>query len=633
MTSRSRIDRSLATAAHPALAIGLAATGAMLVLLQAFRVFMPYLVFEVDQSERGTLARIALTVFGLTFLGALLFRVFGGRTTLVTAAIMLIVGRLGFQFTEAPGARWRLAAATLVACLWLLIVVLPTGGEAIGFGIGFAFLIDLILRAARGTLDLPWMPGVVEHLATILIAGIVAFAAYGMLRSGALTELEAPFAPSARYVGIGSGLALWLIAAGNPGFAELYAEVALPGAFALLSIGVLVALLPGAIQARRWSSMFDTPILAVASGLLGAFAVLAWWRDWGRWLELIAMPVFAFAVTRLTMQCAKTPESLAVPGRWRTGATITIGLLLQAGFLFLYFARTGPTQLYLIPIAILTGCAALAARSSAIERGGRVVLGRAIATAGVAVLLALAWLVWDEPDTAITSAETAGLTVMTFNIQEGFSNENIWSLEETARVIERHDPDIAVLQEITRGWLVMSSADQVRWLAERLGMDYAYAGNSHDGLWGNAILSKLPILSTDSVTFSTTDNLRRSALAIEVDTADGPLLVIDTHLDNPREATDVRLQQIEELIEFWGGTAPAIIAGDFNADPGSVEWQAMIDAGLVDTGEGTTETTSEDERRIDYIFVTPDLPLSGYNVPDIWVSDHRPVLVELSLSP
>jgi endonuclease/exonuclease/phosphatase family metal-dependent hydrolase len=222
---------------------------------------------------------------------------------------------------------------------------------------------------------------------------------------------------------------------------------------------------------------------------------------------------------------------------------------------------------------------------------------------------------------------------MTFNIQEGFSNENIWSLEETARTIEEHDPDIVVLQEITRGWLVMSSVDEVRWLADRLEMDFAYSGNSHDGLWGNAILSRLPIVSTGAVVYSTTDNLRRGAVAVEVQTDTGNLVVIDTHLDNPRGSVDVRLEQITELLGFWDGITPAIIAGDFNADPGSPEWQTLSDAGFIDSGEGSSETTSEDERRIDYIWITPNLQVDSYTVPDVWVSDHRPVVADLSLVP
>ena len=59
----------------------------------------------------------------------------------------------------------------------------------------------------------------------------------------------------------------------------------------------------------------------------------------------------------------------------------------------------------------------------------------------------------------------------------------------------------------------------------------------------------------------------------------------------------------------------------------------MIDAGFVDSGSNSNETTSEDERRIDYIFVTPDLLVDAYEVPDVWTSDHRPVVVQLSVAP
>ncbi len=58
----------------------------------------------------------------------------------------------------------------------------------------------------------------------------------------------------------------------------------------------------------------------------------------------------------------------------------------------------------------------------------------------------------------------------------------------------------------------------------------------------------------------------------------------------------------------------------------------MIDAGFVDTGESSAETTSEDKRRIDYIFVTPDVEVDAFTVPDVWTSDHRPVVVEVMLT-
>ena len=633
MDTRNLVIRPLTGARATDITLCLLSAGVMLVLLHSFRVFMPYLVFEIDQSERTTLASIAVLVFALTFLGAVLFRLFGARVTLAIAVVGLAIGRLGFQFTEDPGARWKLGAATIVTCLWVLIVVLPSGGRSIGYGIGFAFLIDLILRALRGTLDLPWMPGIAEDVLTIAIVVAIALSAYGLTRSEGISSLEMPFGASIRYAGIGSGVALWLVVAGSPGFAEMQSELGLPGAFALLAIGTLLALVANVYLPNSGSKNQAGRLAPVALGLLAAIGVLVWTRDWSHWLDLLVVPIFAFAIVALTMLCASAPESLDVPGRWRTGAAVTIGVLLQAAFIFLYFARTGPMELYLAPLAILTVAAMLANRSAADTLPARLAMMRSVAATAIVAAVTFGWLLIDEPERSSVSAETAELTVMTFNIQEGFSNDNIWDLEATARTIESYDPDIVVLQEITRGWLVMSSVDQVRWLADRLDMNYAYSGNSYDGLWGNAILTRLPILSTDSVIYSSTDNLRRGAVAVEVQTSSGPLRVLDTHLDNPREATEVRLEQIEVLVTFLGTSTPAIVAGDFNADPGSPEWQAMIDAGLVDAAADDATTTSEDARRIDYIFLTPNLTVSSYDVPEIWTSDHRPVIVELSLSP
>lgn len=629
MDARNRFGQSLTPERATDAIVCVLTAGVILVLLQSLRVFMPYLVFEIDQSERETLAKIAVTVFALGFVGAILARIVKLRATLAITVGVLVIGRLGFQLTESPAARWQLAATAIVASLWALISLLPNASNAVGYGIGFAFLLDLIVRALRGTLDLPWMPGAIEHLLTLVILVAVVLAAYQTIRFDALSPSEMPLAPTARFIGLGSGLALWLVAAGNIGFGELRSELSIPGAFSLQATGVLLALVAVASSLVSRNSRRESFWLPLAMGLIGALVVLAWQNSWSRWLDLAGVLVFAFVVTLLTMQAANGSTPFISAGRWRTAAALTTGMLLQAGFVFLYSARTGPMQLFMAPLAVLTISALVAAHFANAGAPKGYVVQRVIAVASIAAILTFGWLLYDEPELSYTSAETTALTVMTYNIQEGFSNDKHWNLEETARTIEASDPDIVLLQEITRGWLPMSSVDQVRWLAERLGMDYAYAGNSYDGLWGNAILSRVPIVSTDSIVFSTTDNLRRGAVAIEVDTADGPMRVISTHLDNPRAAIDTRLEQIAELIAFWGGSTPAIVAGDFNADPGSAEWQAMIDAGFVDVGEGTSETTSEDERRIDYIFVTPDMAVTSYAVPEVWTADHRPVVVEL----
>ncbi|MEM6505923.1 MAG: endonuclease/exonuclease/phosphatase family protein, partial [Planctomycetota bacterium] len=82
---------------------------------------------------------------------------------------------------------------------------------------------------------------------------------------------------------------------------------------------------------------------------------------------------------------------------------------------------------------------------------------------------------------------------------------------------------------------------------------------------------------------------------------------------------------------------PTIVAGDFNFTPDSVPYQALIDAGWVDTaaafGDPKPTYPSKTPRiRIDYVFVRPAERWRVLNVQVLdepAASDHAPVLVEL----
>jgi endonuclease/exonuclease/phosphatase family metal-dependent hydrolase len=73
--------------------------------------------------------------------------------------------------------------------------------------------------------------------------------------------------------------------------------------------------------------------------------------------------------------------------------------------------------------------------------------------------------------------------------------------------------------------------------------------------------------------------------------------------------------------------------GDLNAEPGSREITMLRAAGLVDAfqaGGGTppdelTYSSDRPERRIDYIWLSPDLAASGFDATTGTASDHRGV--------
>jgi endonuclease/exonuclease/phosphatase (EEP) superfamily protein YafD len=95
----------------------------------------------------------------------------------------------------------------------------------------------------------------------------------------------------------------------------------------------------------------------------------------------------------------------------------------------------------------------------------------------------------------------------------------------------------------------------------------------------------------------------------------------------------MRLVQIQELLAFLQSKRPLVLGGDFNADPGSPEYQRLVESGFLDAAAmvGATGSTSADQRRIDYIFVTGEFEVSGGRVPSVTASDHRPVVVQLTL--
>lgn len=224
---------------------------------------------------------------------------------------------------------------------------------------------------------------------------------------------------------------------------------------------------------------------------------------------------------------------------------------------------------------------------------------------------------------------------MTYNIQNGFSADNHFDLEAQARTIESARPDVLVLEEVGRGWLVSGGVDEVLWFSQRLGLPYVFASGAGDGLWGNAILSRAPMSNVERHRFSSVANLKRAVGGVQLETEAGPLWVFGTHLDNIKREDAVRFEQVRQLIDVWGGREPAVLAGDFNTDPGSDITRELAASGWRDSGAGLGPgaTTTQDLRRIDYIMVTSGVEVVQPSILQRWTSDHLPYVVRLRLAP
>ena len=241
----------------------------------------------------------------------------------------------------------------------------------------------------------------------------------------------------------------------------------------------------------------------------------------------------------------------------------------------------------------------------------------------------------DRPEIEPRAASgTDTVRIVNYNIRQGFGVSNRWDLEAVAAEIERHDPDIVVLQEVGRGWVISGMSDQLFWLSRRLGMNAQFGSNVGD-LWGNALLTNF-VARSENHRFDNPGRVPRGVLQTFVLFGGSGVRVLTPHLDHEDDGAPTRLNQIDTVLEVWGGDPRTLIIGDFNAEPDSAEYSRITDAGLRDllleAGSAVPTYPSDDpEERIDYAFASSDLEVARADAPKSLASDHFPIVIELKV--
>jgi endonuclease/exonuclease/phosphatase family metal-dependent hydrolase len=221
-----------------------------------------------------------------------------------------------------------------------------------------------------------------------------------------------------------------------------------------------------------------------------------------------------------------------------------------------------------------------------------------------------------------------------------------------AKMIESHRADIMLLQEVAR--TTRFRVDE--WLAERLGMGYAYARANGDesGVGfeeGLAVFSRFPLENPQShqLGVSAFQLSRRMALGVEVKTPCGDLKVFSVHLGLADKANRAQVRRLRNWIRIKTMVQTALIGGDFNAHEirGQIrdlqnEWMDLYRYKYPEQ-DGTTHELKWPwgkpmrRQRLDYIFmqngVLPwrvlDAKHIGPKIQHGSHSDHRAVLVTL----
>src|SRR5580704_12957579 len=188
---------------------------------------------------------------------------------------------------------------------------------------------------------------------------------------------------------------------------------------------------------------------------------------------------------------------------------------------------------------------------------------------------------------------TKRLRLVTFNIAHGRGLSPIQgltsarklrvNLRKIANLLGRLKPDVVALQEIDECSLWAGSFDHLDYLRVHAGFAHAVFGinNRRAGLvnlsYGNALLSRLPIVATETVVFGQRKVGEKGFLFAEIEVGGRKVPFVNLHLHFGSRTQ--RLRQLDLLLAWLSAkqaerghhwTVPPIICGDFNT-PGTTD--------------------------------------------------------------
>lgn len=632
--------RTLQAVAMPALVIAFG--------METIRVLFPSLAWYLRDTVGASSITVGLYVFGAAlvgFGGAGLRRLLDSRTSLWLTGGGMALLRLAEQVSGLPVIDLWLSLTGFAFFLVFLSVFIGHARslrphalpERLGFGLMLGLGLDSAIHGATGTLDLSWIPGLGPILLTLLLTGIALWQLALEPKGEANAPTEAGWRGSLPLVALGPFLLLEAIVFQNQGWISEVALIPAPAAYLTVMVGSTLAVLGVAWGLRRRKLQ---SALAIAAG---AYMVLA--------IASATIPTPLFALTTLVAQFVMgwgwgrmltTSAPAERPGLGPTTVMTAIGMLLFVLMGFVYYVSLDialPIPRSAVPpaLAAMVGLAlvytALVKRPP-LEGDTDPWTVSALSAAMIAVPL-IYWALL-KPLPSPVQPSGLPLRIMSYNIHSAYNRDGRQDPESIAQVIESAEADVVALQEVSRGWLINGSTDLPFWLSRRLGMQVLFSGTTGP-MWGNAILTRFPIVEHGSSELPLEDTLlKRGYLWARIEAGHSrPILVMNTHLHHIETEPGPRLAQIPVLLGFWGGSPSTVLLGDLNSRPGSLEMKLLANAGFVDSwaeagvGDGFTFSSEAPFERIDWIWHTPDMVTLDIRIPLTTASDHLPLIAVL----
>jgi endonuclease/exonuclease/phosphatase family metal-dependent hydrolase len=216
---------------------------------------------------------------------------------------------------------------------------------------------------------------------------------------------------------------------------------------------------------------------------------------------------------------------------------------------------------------------------------------------------------------------------------QGYLRRTHNQVETIAQFLHGLAPDIVGLVEVDAGSFRTRRSHQAVQIATRLGHYHAYMSKYHE----DAFVNRIPILNKQGNAFLTRDTIhnqqfhyfdkgvKRLVIELELEC----VTVFLVHLSLKFRIRHHQLQQLYDIVKST--TKPHIVAGDFNPLWGDHEISLFLGASGLQNANREGQATFPSwrpKRQLDFLFHSPDITITNFEIPAVTYSDHLPLVCD-----
>jgi endonuclease/exonuclease/phosphatase family metal-dependent hydrolase len=234
------------------------------------------------------------------------------------------------------------------------------------------------------------------------------------------------------------------------------------------------------------------------------------------------------------------------------------------------------------------------------------------------------------------------IIVMTYNIHAGIGTDNKLDIKRISQVIKESGAEIVALNEVDCSTTRSQGINEAESIAKHLGYSYYFAKtiDYKGGEYGNALVSKYPIISWESYALPTNGievKEPRGIIKAIIDVMGRKLNVLVTHLGLDIPERKAEIEYINDMIKELQGEI--ILMGDFNicqiSESEELEpfMKLMKDCAeeLNEIHKLNTFDSVKPIKKIDYILVSKDVEVMSNKIISSNASDHLPLVTQIRI--